>query len=135
MLDCAVRGIGGIYNASSPPGHTTMGQLMAAGVEATGSSAELVWFAPEEIAAEELVPWTELPIWVPPDGEFTGFFGADVAAALDTGLRCRPIGETVTATWDWMTTEGAPPQRDDRPVHGIAPEREAAILERHPGPR
>ena len=69
-----------------------------------------------------------MPIWVPPTGEFAGLHNGNVKAALREGLTCRPIEETVADTWAWLQLEGDPPQREDRPQHGISPGREAAAL-------
>jgi len=87
-----------------------------------------VWLTPEQIAAAEIAPWVELPIRLPPDGELAGLHDCDVTAALGVGLTCRPITETVDATWAWLQEEGALEQRDDRPVHGIDPRREDEVL-------
>ena len=131
MIACASQHIGGAFNTVSPVGHTTIGELLDVAREVTGSSAELVWFSPEEIEAAGLAPWTELPIWLPPTGELAGLHDCDVSAATRAGLRCRPIRETVEATWRWLQNEGAPAQRDDRPAHGIDPDKEAELLEAH----
>jgi 2'-hydroxyisoflavone reductase len=129
MVSCAQQGIGGAFNAVSPVGHTTMGELLRAAYETTGSTAELVWFTPEEVDEAGIAPWTELPIWVPPTGPLAGLHDCDVTAAVHAGLRCRPVGETVSDTWVWLQTEGLPPQRDDRPTHGLDPQRERELID------
>lgn len=129
MLRCAETHVGGIFNTAATAGHTTMGDLLDAAMRATGSTAELVWLTPEQIAMENIAPWTELPIWVPPAGPLAALHDLDVAAAGRAGLQCRPIRETVEATWAWLQAEGAAKQREDRPVHGLDPEREAAAIE------
>lgn len=129
MIACAEQQIGGVFNAVSPAAHTTMGELLDAARNVTASSAELVWFTPDEIEAAGIAPWTELPIWVPPTGPLAGLHDCDVTAALAAGLRCRPIRETVEDTWRWLQSEGPPQQRDDRPVHGLDPQREADVIE------
>lgn len=113
----------------SAPSDTTMGELLDVASEVTESSAELVWFTPEEIDSAGIAPWTELPIWVPPTGPLAGLHDCDVAAALDTGLLCRPIRDTIEDTWGWLQRERPPDQRDDRPVHGLDPIREAALID------
>ncbi len=128
MLRCAEKRIGGVFNAVSPVGHTTMGELLESAKAVTGSSAELVWLTPEEIKALRIQPWTELPIWVPLSGQLAGLHDYDVSAAIQTGLHCRPIQNTIADTWAWLQAEGQPTQRSDRPTHGITPAREAEIL-------
>ena len=129
-LDAAVAGLRGPYNLISPPGHTTIGELLEACVRVTGSRAELRWTAPEVIAAAGVEPWTQLPIWVPPDSELhAALHRGDVSKALGAGLRCRPATETVHDTWAWLQSiGGTAPQRPDRPELGIAPEVEEKIL-------
>jgi len=61
--------------------------------------------------------WTELPLW----RTHAGVWAVDSSRAVEAGLRCRPIGETVADTWDWLrTTEPQP--------GGLDPAIEAAIL-------
>ena len=132
MIDCAERGVGGVFNAVGPVGDATMGAFLDAVCRVTRSSAELVWFTPEQIDAAGIVPWTELPVWVPPTGPLAGLHNCNVNAARRAGLHCRPIRETVEDTWTWLQDEGPPPQREDRPTHGLDPQREIDILAAHP---
>jgi 2'-hydroxyisoflavone reductase len=128
MLQSGSRGLAGSFNAVSRPGHATMGSLLEAGRTATGSEAQLCWLTPQEVESVGLKPWTELPIWLPPEGEMAGMHAGDVSAALAAGLTCRPIAETVTDTWRWILAEGYPAQREDRPPLGIPAARESEIL-------
>ncbi|MFI9723025.1 NAD-dependent epimerase/dehydratase family protein [Streptomyces sp. NPDC052396] len=128
-LDAAERGLGGPYNLVGPPGHSTMGELLRACAEVTGSDAELCWTDPESVLAAGVQPWTDLPVWLPPGELHDTIHGGSVDKALAAGLRCRPVGETVADTWQWLRgLDGPPPQRTDRPAVGLDPEVEAAIL-------
>ncbi len=128
LLHAAQAGITGTFNSVSQPGLATMGSLLAAAVEATGSSARLVWVTPELIEKAGLAPWTELPVWVPPDSELAGLHTGDVAKAYAAGLACRPVRETVADTWAWLQREGDPPAPAGRPGHGLDPDREREVL-------
>jgi hypothetical protein len=130
MLTAAESGLGGAFNAVSEPGHATMAGLLAAAIRATGSSARLVWVSPEAIEAAGIEPWTELPIWIPPTGEGAGMHDGNVAAALAAGLTCRPVAETVAATWQWIQAEGYP---SPRPGTGLDPAKERFVLAGLPG--
>jgi nucleoside-diphosphate-sugar epimerase len=127
MLSAAEQQIGGVFNSVSKPGHATMGELLEACRTATGSDAELVWTPPERIVQAGIAPWTELPIWVPPDSELVGLHTGDVSAALTHGLRCRPVVDTVADTWAWLQAEGDPGSLSDGSV-GLPAERERQIL-------
>ena len=128
-LDAVTSGLGGPYNLVSPSGHSTMGTLLEACRQVTGSAAELRWTAPEPILAAGIEPWTDLPIWLPPGESHDALHRGDVSKALAAGLRCRPVEETVSDTWDWLLSlPGEPPRRPDREPVGLAPDKEAALL-------
>jgi 2'-hydroxyisoflavone reductase len=128
LLHAADQGITGTFNTVSRPGHATMGSLLEAAVQVTGSSARLVWTTPEVIEAAGIAPWTELPVWVPPDGELAGLHSGDVSAVFAAGLTCRPVLDTVADTWAWLQREGDPPTAAGRPGHGLDPDRERDVL-------
>lgn len=129
MLDCAQRGTTGAYNAVSAPGHTTMAGLLAACQAAAGVSADLTWVDPDFVLAHGVQPWTELPVWVPPDSEFAGLHTADTSAALSAGLHCRPTSETVTDTWSWLGDVDGLGVRAGVPVPGLDPAKERRVLD------
>jgi len=127
MVNAAAEGITGTFNTVSRPGHATMGTLLEAATAVTGSRAQLVWVPPDVITAARIEPWTELPIWVPPTGEYAGLHDGDVSAAYARGLSCRPVEETVADTWRWLQQEGDRlPSRD----LGLDPAREKELLDR-----
>ncbi|MET9800723.1 NAD-dependent epimerase/dehydratase family protein [Streptomyces sp. NPDC006368] len=129
ILDAAEAGLSGPYNLVSPPGHTTMGDLLDACVRVTGSDAELRWTEPRTILDAGIEPWSQLPIWTPPGEMYDAMHRADVSKAVAAGLRCRPAAETVADTWAWLRTlGGTAPQRADRARVGVTPEQEAKAL-------
>lgn len=129
MLSAAEQQVGGAFNTVSQPGHTTIGELLDLCRTVTGETAGLVWTSPERIAEAGIEPWTELPIWVPPDGELAGLHAGDVSAAFANGLRCRPVADTVVDTWEWLQAEGDPPSLSNGSV-GLDSTREAEVLAR-----
>ncbi|SDZ09436.1 Rossmann-fold NAD(P)-binding domain-containing protein [Herbiconiux ginsengi] len=128
-LDAGLRGASGAFNVVTPPGRHTLGELLAACIDATGSDARLRWVAEERILAAGIEPWTELPIWLPAGPDHDAMHRADVSAALAAGLRFRPLTETVADTWCWLRAiGGAAPLRLDRPPVGLDAEKEHAVL-------
>ncbi|MFD7557628.1 MULTISPECIES: NAD-dependent epimerase/dehydratase family protein [unclassified Streptomyces] len=128
-LDAGAAGLGGAYNVVSPADHATMGGFLDACVTATGAEAEPRWTDAAVIEKAGIEPWTELPVWLP-EGELHDYMcRGDVTKALEAGLVCRPVEETVADTWAWVRSlGGVVPQRSDRPQKGISAEREAALL-------
>jgi 2'-hydroxyisoflavone reductase len=133
ILDAAGRGLGGPYNLVSPPGQTTMGELLETCRRVTGSQAEFRWLDPTTILAAGVEPWIQLPIWLPPGEDHVFLHEGDVSKAVAAGLRCRPIAETVADTWAWLQSlDGEAPQRPDRQRVGLDPQIEAKLLARVP---
>ncbi|MGW3897184.1 NAD-dependent epimerase/dehydratase family protein [Micromonospora profundi] len=130
-LDRAAEWVGGAFNVISRSGHTTMGELLASIVAVTGSDARLRWTDPESILAAGVVPWNDLPIWIPPGHEFRWLQERGVEKAYAAGLTCRPVADTVADTWRWLRAVGSVPPRAGRPARvavGLDAEREAALL-------
>jgi nucleoside-diphosphate-sugar epimerase len=99
LLDAGAAGLTGPVNVVSPPGHTTMGELLEIAAKVTGGRADLRWTDPSVIAEAGIEAWTQLPIWLPPGPDHAFMHGGDVTRALANGLRCRPVTETVADTW------------------------------------
>ena len=134
MLSAADRGLGGAFNTVSRRGQATMGSLLEAARDVTGSRARLVWAPPEVIEAAGIQGWIELPVWVPPDGEDASVHDIDVSAVYAAGLSCRPVEETVADTWKWLQDENwQPTPRPGRPQHGLSPDVEQEVLARLAG--
>ncbi|MDC0773586.1 SDR family oxidoreductase [Streptomyces sp. HD] len=130
ILGAVEQELSGPYNLMSRQGHATMGELLDACVATVGGSAELRWTEPEVILDAGIEPWIQLPVWVPPGSDMhDALHSADVSRAVATGLRCRPVAETVADTWRWLQDiGGTAPQRPDRTVKGLDPEVEAKVL-------
>ncbi|MGX1130206.1 2'-hydroxyisoflavone reductase [Streptomyces glaucescens] len=122
--------LSGPYNLISPRGHATIGTLLEACARVTGGAAELRWTAPELILEAGIEPWTQLPVWVPPNSDLhEALHCADVSRAVAAGLRCRPVEETVADTWSWLRElGGVAPIRPDRPQKRLDPDTEAKVL-------
>ena len=127
LLDGVASGLSGPVDVSSPSGHTSTEGLLTACRAATASDAEFVWVPEADLEAAGVQPWTQLPCWVPETGDSAGFLESDTSRAIATGLRCRPVDETVADTWRWVQRDGMPAPRPDRPV-GLPPELERAVI-------
>ena len=109
--------VSGTFNATHPG--FTWGDLLESCAAAAGSDARLTWVPDSFLLEHEVGPWLELPVWLP-DHRVADALHADVTRALAAGLRFRPLVETARGALEHAETmSGA----------GLAPEREAALLE------
>ncbi len=109
IRSCAMSVTSGVYNVVSPLGLVTIGDVLGACAEVTGSGAELVWLTEAQVERAGVEPWTGMPLWLPPGHEAAGLHDCDVSAALAAGFSARPVTETVRDTWSWIRREGMPP--------------------------
>jgi len=130
------RRIPGVVNVPGPEG-TTFGDMLTACAEVTapqrGDGLEMRLVADPVLLQAGVEPWMELPMWAPDIPDFAGLWEVSGDRALRTGIRYRPLMDTVSDTWHWLTQEAA---SLDRPVSafarmpgiGIDPGREQEIL-------
>jgi len=116
----------GPMNATSPPRALSMGRLLDACAAAAGTRPRWHWTSAEEVEACGLKPWSDLPVWVPPDGDDAGVHLTVTHRAEAAGLRCRDVADTVAATLAWYRT--LPAEQQAFTKAGLSPEREAAVL-------
>lgn len=130
LLDRLERGAGGTFNAVCPPGHATMGRLLEACREAAGGGAELIWVGEAFALDQGIVPWSELPIWLPAGDFLAPSYDVDSSGAAAAGLRCRPVVETVADTWAWLRgfDEAELATRAGQRKPWLAPDKERRVL-------
>jgi len=126
MLDGVEAGRAGCFNVASPPGRWSMGELVDTCAAVARTHPRWAWVDAAAVARLGLAPWTDLPVWLPAEGEHAAFARTDVTAARAAGLRTRPLAETVADTLAWYRT--LPPEAQAFTKAGLRPEREAAAL-------
>ena len=95
----------GVFNATSPAGAITLGELLETAQRVSGSDARVTWVEETWLLGQGVAPWSEMPVWVPEfDPEMAGFFDVPVARAVAAGLTFRPIETTVRDTLAWLAT-------------------------------
>ncbi|GAA2080088.1 NAD-dependent epimerase [Actinomadura alba] len=129
LLDQIETGRAGVFNTVPDEPDTTIGGCLAACAAATSSGAELVWTPDEFLMEQGAQPWTEVPFWLPSAANPAAGWPASGAAASAAGLKCRPIGDTVEATWAWLRDGGVVRRMAGMPVPGIDGGKEARILD------
>ncbi|MEU1598567.1 NAD-dependent epimerase/dehydratase family protein [Streptomyces sp. NPDC005708] len=122
LLQAAGSSSGG-FNVAHPDGISFSGFLDEC-LAATGGHGTPIWADPSALSQHGVKQWTELPLW----RTHAGVWAVDSQRAVEAGLRCRPIAETIRDTWQWWAADGRPVDHPRRAAHGIAAEKEASIL-------
>jgi 2'-hydroxyisoflavone reductase len=120
LVQLALEGPGGTYNATGPAELLTFRQLLDDMRETIGSDADVVWLDGERVLEAGVQPWSELPLWLP-GSDYAGMARAEISRALAAGLTFRPVGETIADTLAWDRSEPG-----DRPT--LAHDKEQEIL-------
>jgi 2'-hydroxyisoflavone reductase len=121
-LDAADAGLTGIYNVTGPATRQSIGELLDSCRQVSGVDSTVTWVSPEFIEANQITPFLELPLWIPPT--MPGLLTVDCSRAIADGLTIRPTEETVRATLQWYTG-----LTKTRPLRaGLTAEREAELL-------
>jgi 2'-hydroxyisoflavone reductase len=119
-VDAVETSATGIFDVIGARG-VTMGALLATCRAVGASDASFTWVDEEFLLERKVAPWTELPLWVP--RAWAAVFGASDERAQATGLRFRPLEETVRDVLDWDRTRPPGPR-----THGLDPKRESELL-------
>jgi 2'-hydroxyisoflavone reductase len=120
LVQLALEGPGGTYNATGPAQFLAFGQLLDRMRKAIGSDANVVWLDDDRVLEAGVEAWSELPLWLP-GSEHAGMTRADIGRALAAGLTFRPVEETIVDTLAWDRTLPG-----ERPT--LAHDREQEIL-------
>lgn len=116
----------GIFNATGAPESLSFGRLLESSKKISRSDATFTWVDGPFLVGAGAVPWSEIPLWVPEEGEMAGFDAVSIDRALAEGLSFRPIEETIADTLHWAETLPA----DRKLKAGLDPAKEAEILAR-----
>ncbi len=128
IVRCAERNITGTFNTTSPAEELTMGEIFNACRLVSGSDATFTYVSKKFMEDHEIAAWSDMPVYVPLDGEDAGHPYIDVTKALRQGLTFRPISETIRDTLVWWAT--VPAERKKKPMRaGLSSEREGKFLE------
>ena len=126
ILTTLERGAVGVFNANGPALPLGVGAMLDACKSVSGSDARFTWASQEFLEAQQIAPWSDMPVWVPPVEDGVGMTTTSSAKAIARGLTHRPLADTVKATLEWWAT--LPPERQAKLRAGITREREASVL-------
>jgi 2'-hydroxyisoflavone reductase len=126
IVRLAENGTLGTFNATGPSRPLTMKGLLGEVAKGIGVRPRLAWIPTDFLKGQKVEAWSDIPVWIPGQGETAGFARRDIRAALAAGLTFRPLPVTARDTRAWFRT--LPATRQAKLRAGLAPEREAALL-------
>jgi 2'-hydroxyisoflavone reductase len=136
-LDALENRTMGVFNVTSPSERFTMGDV----VNESGAAAVALarpnppprptWVSAEFLTEQKVAPFTDMPGWMPSDGEMSGLqMGGlhltKVDRAMKAGLRISPLQKTARDTLEWHLAR--PAAERDKLQAGISREREREVL-------
>jgi 2'-hydroxyisoflavone reductase len=111
----------GTFHTAGPPPPFSFAELVAEVVDAVAPPGTITTLVDQAAVADAGLTAEDLPLWAGADDD-AYVLAADPSAAIDAGLRYRPLAETARDTWAWLQESGT----GDR--LGLDPAREADIL-------
>jgi 2'-hydroxyisoflavone reductase len=126
MIACLEQSATQVFNADRPAGSTTMGGMLDACKTASDSDARFQWATADWLEARGVQPWSDMPAWIPPKGEYAGFGSIDTSRATSAGLRIRPVEQTARDTLEWFRS--LPDERQAKLRAGLPADREQKLL-------
>ena len=120
---CESRALG-TFNATGRP--LPMRQMLAGVAQGVKAQPRLEWAPTAWLQAHDVHAWSDMPVWVPAQGETAGFGRRDIGRALKAGLTFRPLPATAADTLAWFRQQSA--ERQAKPRSGLTPERETTLL-------
>ena len=124
LVGAADQGVPGVFNATGDA--LPFREILAECERAAGHSVETVEVDHSWLLAQAVEPWMgpeSLPLWLP-QPEYAGFPTRRNQAAKGSGLRLRPLSETVQAALAWERELGLNRSREA----GLSTERENQLL-------
>ena len=135
MGDWVVRlleeGVSGPFSAASPPPPFTWLELVSTIAAAVSPSGTSITWVDEQFLLDEGEDGASLPMWSGGDAARM-VLAADPSAAYASGLRPRPLEQTIRDTLDWAQAQGLAAGGSSRAgsPRALSREREAELLAR-----
>jgi 2'-hydroxyisoflavone reductase len=126
VVACALERRVGVFNACTPPGFATIGDLIETSRQVTGASTTVHWADERFLQSTGVLEDPGLPIWMPQSGPTAGAALVSSAPAVRAGLRFRPLAATVRDVYEWQKTR--PPERREKLRAGLTEAQEAQLL-------
>ena len=115
---CIEQNIFGIFNAVGPEAELSLRSFIERTHKALGSKSELVEVDQARLEELGVSPWTDIPTWIPEDGQ--SMYRISCKRAVDAGLKMRPLEETMRDVRAWDIGRGEPELKAGMPGERMA---------------
>jgi 2'-hydroxyisoflavone reductase len=116
----------GTFNATGPEHLLQMKEMLTGIGSAIHADDRLLWVAADFLEAEKVQAWSDMPVWVPGQGDTAGFGRRSIRKALAAGLTFRPLAMTSSDTLAWFKEQ--PAERQAKLKAGLTAAREEEVL-------
>jgi 2'-hydroxyisoflavone reductase len=126
IVRMAERRTTGVFNATGPKQALTMRQMLTDIAQGIQVDPKLVWAPASFLQANKISAWSDMPVWIPGQGETYGFHRRDIRRAIAEGLTYRPLRITAADTLAWF--RALPSERQSKLGAGVTLERERNLI-------
>ena len=118
----------GVFNAIGPATKFTVRQMLEGIRDTIKTNATCTYTTSAFLRALQppVRGWSDLPVWIAPEGAYAGFTQRSIAKALSKGLTFRPYADTVRETIAFYKAQT--PERQEALRAGLKPDRERDVL-------
>jgi 2'-hydroxyisoflavone reductase len=127
-IRCVEDGTYGVFNTIGPAAKFTVRQMLEGIRDTIKSNATFTYTTSAFLRAQRPAGrgWSDLPVWIAPEGSYAGFTQRSIAKALSKGLTIRPYADTVRETIAFYKAQ--PPERQAALRAGLTPRCEKEVL-------
>ena len=105
MLHLGEQRATGTFNATGPNHVLTMGGLFKTCARVCEVELDITWANAQFLREHGIAPWSDMPLYVGEDDpESVGFSAVNISKAIGSGLKFRPLADTVVDTLIWART-------------------------------
>jgi 2'-hydroxyisoflavone reductase len=116
----------GVFNATGPAKPMTMREMLATIASSLQVSPTTTWVSTQFLEEQHIEAWSDMPVWVPAEGDSAAFAKRSIQRALKAGLTFRPLATTSVDTLAWLRQQ--PDARQAKLKAGLTADRETAAL-------
>ncbi len=126
IINLAENCITGTFNATGPENPLKINEFLLHCRTIVNPDVEIVFKDQSFLTKNEIMPWSDIPAWIPAEGDYTGFSEIDVSRAVKNGLKFRDYSETIRDTLNWYKANF---NEDSELKSGLNPGRIQSLLE------